>query len=153
MPVLEVRNLARNFDGVKAVDGINFDVDQGEFVSIIGPNGAGKTTLFNLITGTDQPTHGSITFEGQSLVGLRPDQFASRGIARTFQHGRVFGNLSVLDNVMVGAQTRRKASGEPFVILHGEGAKTAARMGITDLRLTLSHSDHYAVAHALALGE
>ncbi len=110
MAVLEVRNLARNFDGIKAVDDISLDVDSGEFVSIIGPNGAGKTTLFNLITGTDQPTKGSITFEEQSLVGLRPDQFASRGIARTFQHGRVFGNLSVLDNVMVGAQARRKAS-------------------------------------------
>ncbi len=110
MALLEVRDLSRNFDGVLAVDGISLDVNAGEFVSIIGPNGAGKTTLFNLITGTDQPTHGSITFEGQPLLGLRPDQFAGRGIARTFQHGRVFGNLSVLDNVLVGAHTRRKAS-------------------------------------------
>lgn len=110
MAILEVRNLSRNFDGIKAVDDISLDVASGEFVSIIGPNGAGKTTLFNLITGTDQPTHGTITFEGQSLLGLRPDQFASRGIARTFQHGRVFGNLSVLDNVLVGAHARRKTS-------------------------------------------
>ncbi len=110
MALLEVRNLSRNFDGVLAVDDVSFGVNAGEFVSIIGPNGAGKTTLFNLITGTDQPTQGNITFEGQSLVGLRPDQFASRGIARTFQHGRVFGNLSVLDNVLVGAHTRRKAT-------------------------------------------
>ncbi len=110
MALLEIRNLSRNFDGVKAVDDINLDVGNGEFVSIIGPNGAGKTTLFNLITGTNQPTQGTITFEGQSLVGLRPDQFASRGIARTFQHGRVFGNLSVLDNVLVGAHARRKSS-------------------------------------------
>ncbi|MBI1282608.1 MAG: ATP-binding cassette domain-containing protein [Anaerolineaceae bacterium] len=110
MPLLEICNLARYFEGVKAVDDISLDVASGEFVSIIGPNGAGKTTLFNLITGTDQPTHGTITFEEHSLVGLRPDQFASRGIARTFQHGRVFGNLSVLDNVLVGAHARRKAS-------------------------------------------
>ncbi len=110
MAILEIRNLSRNFDGIKAVDDISLDVDSGAFVSIIGPNGAGKTTLFNLITGTDQPTQGTITFEGQSLVGLRADQFASRGIARTFQHGRVFGNLSVLDNVLVGAHARRKAS-------------------------------------------
>ena len=110
MALLEIRNVARHFEGVRAVDDISLDVESGAFVSIIGPNGAGKTTLFNLITGTDQPTSGSIMFEGQSLVGLRPDQFASRGIARTFQHGRVFGNLSVLDNVLVGAHTRRKAS-------------------------------------------
>ena len=110
MALLEIRNVSRNFDGVLAVDDINLDIQAGQLVSIIGPNGAGKTTLFNLITGTDQVTAGQITFEGQSLIGLRPDQFAGRGIARTFQHGRVFGNLSVLDNVLVGAHARRKVS-------------------------------------------
>ena len=122
MAILEVRNLSRNFDGVLAVDDISLDVESSAFVSIIGPNGAGKTTLFNLITGTDQPTHGKITFEGQSLVGLRPDQFASRGIARTFQHGRVFGNLSILDNVLIGAQARRKASRPRNLIVEFFGA-------------------------------
>jgi branched-chain amino acid transport system ATP-binding protein len=110
MALLEVKNVSRNFDGVLAVDNVSLAVNEGEFVSIIGPNGAGKTTLFNLITGTDQPTHGEISFDAKSLVGLKPDQFASRGIARTFQHGRVFANLSVLDNVLVGAHTRRRAS-------------------------------------------
>jgi branched-chain amino acid transport system ATP-binding protein len=110
MPLLETDHLSRNFDGVLAVDAVSLSVEACEFVSIIGPNGAGKTTLFNLITGTDQPTGGDIRFEGQSLVGLKPDQFARRGIARTFQHGRVFANLSVLDNVLVGAHTRRRAS-------------------------------------------
>lgn len=110
MALLEIRNVSRNFDGVLAVDDISLDIQAGQLVSIIGPNGAGKTTLFNLITGTDQLTAGQIIFEGQSLIGLRPDQFAGRGIARTFQHGRVFGNLSVLDNVLVGAHTRRKVS-------------------------------------------
>ncbi|MEP7286634.1 MAG: ABC transporter ATP-binding protein [Chloroflexota bacterium] len=108
--LLEIRNLSRNFDGVLAVDDISFDVNTGEFVSIIGPNGAGKTTLFNLITGTDQPTQGQIQFEGKALVGLQPDQFAGRGLARTFQNGRVFGNLSVLDNVLIGAHSRRRDS-------------------------------------------
>ncbi|HVU13297.1 MAG TPA: ABC transporter ATP-binding protein [Phototrophicaceae bacterium] len=110
MALLEIRDLARSFDGVLAVADVSFDVAEGEFVSIIGPNGAGKTTLFNLITGTDRPTHGEITFAGQTLVGLPAAQFAGRGIARTFQHGRVFGNLSVLDNVLVGATARRRAS-------------------------------------------
>ncbi|MBA3874971.1 MAG: ABC transporter ATP-binding protein [Anaerolineae bacterium] len=122
MALLEIRNVARHFDGVRAVDNISLDVASGAFVSIIGPNGAGKTTLFNLITGTDQPTSGSITFEGQSLVGLQPDQFAGRGIARTFQHGRVFGNLSVLDNVLVGAHTRRKASRPRNMVVEFFGA-------------------------------
>jgi len=110
MPLLEVKNLARNFAGVLAVDNVNLSVNEGETVSVIGPNGAGKTTLFNLITGLDQPTRGEISFAGQSLVGLPADQFAGRGIARTFQHGRVFGNLSVLDNVLVGAHARRRAA-------------------------------------------
>ena len=116
MPFLDVRTLTRSFDGVVAVDDISFDVSQGEFVSIIGPNGAGKTTLFNLITGTDRPTRGDIVFDGKSLVNLHPDRFARRGIARTFQHGRVFGNLSVLDNVLIGAHTRRKASQSPNLV-------------------------------------
>ena len=110
MALLEIDHLSRSFEGVLAVDDVSFAVAEGEFVSIIGPNGAGKTTLFNLITGTDRPTHGEITFAGKSLVGLPPAQFASRGIARTFQHGRVFANLSVLDNVLIGATARRRAS-------------------------------------------
>lgn len=122
MPLLEVKNLARNFAGVLAVDNVNLSVNEGETVSVIGPNGAGKTTLFNLITGLDQPTQGEIIFAGQSLVGLPADQFAGRGIARTFQHGRVFGNLSVLDNVLVGAHARRRAaqSRRPLVGLVSE---------------------------------
>ena len=107
MSLLEIKNLSRNFDGILAVDDISLAVEEGETVSIIGPNGAGKTTLFNLITGTDRPTKGQISLDGAALVGLNPDQFASRGMARTFQHGRVFGNLSVLDNVLIGAHARR----------------------------------------------
>lgn len=109
-PLLRLTRLSRNFDGVLAVDGVSFDVDEGETVSVIGPNGAGKTTLFNLITGLDRPTQGDILLHGRSLLGLRADQFAERGIARTFQHGRVFGNLSVLDNVLIGAHSRLQAA-------------------------------------------
>lgn len=119
MALLEVRNLTRNFDGVMAVDDISLDVKRGETVSIIGPNGAGKTTLFNLITGTDQPTSGKINFNGESLAGLGVDRFAAIGIARTFQHGRVFGNLSVLGNVLIGAHTRRNRPYNPAVELLG----------------------------------
>lgn len=119
MALLEIDHISRNFDGVLAVDDISFLVHEGETVSVIGPNGAGKTTLFNLITGLDQPTQGEIRFTGQPLTGLPVDQFATRGIARTFQHGRVFGNLSVLENVLVGAHARRatRRSSLPLVNL------------------------------------
>jgi branched-chain amino acid transport system ATP-binding protein len=117
MALLEVQGLSRTFDGILAVDDVSFSVDEGETVSVIGPNGAGKTTLFNLITGLDRPTQGEIRFAGQSLRGLRADQFAERGIARTFQHGRVFGNLSVLDNVLIGAHARRRVARPRLPIL------------------------------------
>ncbi|MFN8488792.1 MAG: ABC transporter ATP-binding protein [Caldilineaceae bacterium] len=106
--LLNVNGLSRNFAGVRAVDNVSFSVKEGELVSVIGPNGAGKTTLFNLLTGLDQPTQGEIIFDGKALVGMPADHFAAYGIARTFQHGRVFGNLSVLDNVLVGAHARRQ---------------------------------------------
>ena len=90
--------------------GVDLDVAEGEFVSIIGPNGAGKTTLFNLITGLDRPDAGSVSAStGQDVTGWRPERLAALGMARTFQHGRVFANLSVLDNVLIGAHTRLRA--------------------------------------------
>lgn len=110
MALLEIREIARHFDGIKAVDGVSFQVEEGETLSVIGPNGAGKTTLFNLLTGVDQPTSGDIFLHGQRMTGIRADQIARHGIARTFQHGRVFGNMSVLDNVLIGAHTRRHAA-------------------------------------------
>ncbi|MEH1819663.1 MAG: ABC transporter ATP-binding protein [Nostoc sp.] len=109
MNILEVAKLSRSFGGVVAVNNLDLKVGLGEVVSVIGPNGAGKTTLFNLISGLDQPDTGSIQFYNQSIVGLRPEALAYRGLARTFQHGRVFGNISVLDNVLVGAHTRLRA--------------------------------------------
>lgn len=110
MTLLQIQHLSRNFEGVLAVDNVSFTVNEGETISVIGPNGAGKTTLFNLITGLDQPTAGDIILAGKSLVGLPADRFAAHGLARTFQHGRVFGNLSVLDNVLLGAHARRRAA-------------------------------------------
>ena len=92
-----------------AVDAIDLDVNDGELVSVIGPNGAGKTTLFNLLTGLDTADAGSVRFDGAELSRASAEQVARHGLARTFQHGRVFGNLSVLDNVLVGAHTRLAA--------------------------------------------
>jgi ABC-type branched-subunit amino acid transport system ATPase component len=108
--VLEVRDLARHFGGVRAVDGVSFRVDEGEFVSIIGPNGSGKTTAFNLISGLLRPNAGRIDFAGHRIDGLSPDRIAELGLARTFQNGRVFGNMTVRDNVLLGMHTRLPAA-------------------------------------------
>jgi len=104
--LLEIRGLVRRFGGLTAVNAVDLHVAEGELLSVIGPNGAGKTTLFNLVTGLDRPDEGQVLFEGQDITGLPAQQLAARGLARTFQHGRVFANLSVLDNVLVGAHTR-----------------------------------------------
>jgi branched-chain amino acid transport system ATP-binding protein len=108
-PILQLDGLTRRFGGVTAVDQLSLSVAEGELVSIIGPNGAGKTTMFNLVTGLDRPDAGAVTFAGRDITGLPAEQLAAIGFARTFQHGRVFGNLSVLDNVLVGAHTQLKA--------------------------------------------
>ncbi|TFW58100.1 ABC transporter ATP-binding protein [Bradyrhizobium sp. MOS001] len=108
-PMLSLRGLTRRFGGLTAVDAIDLDLARGELISIIGPNGAGKTTLFNLVTGLDRPDAGNVRFEGQDITGLSPERLAAGGIARTFQLGRVFGNLSVMDNVLIGAHTRLRA--------------------------------------------
>ncbi len=110
MELLRTENLTKYFGGLAAVKDLNFSVREGEIVSIIGPNGSGKTTLFNLITGIYQPDAGDIIFQGESLVGLRPDEIARRGIARTYQMLRVFANMSVMDNVLVGMHVHLKSS-------------------------------------------
>ncbi len=106
MPVLRIRGLTHYFGGLRAVHDFNLDLEPGELIGIIGPNGAGKTTVFNLITGVYCPTEGEILFNGHNLVGKRPDQIVSLGIARTFQTIRLFKNLSVLDNVRIARFAR-----------------------------------------------
>ena len=110
MTLLQAENITRSFGGVHAVAGVSLSMAVGEFVSIIGPNGAGKTTLFNLLSGHDRPDGGSIRFGGAAITGWPPERIAALGLARTFQHGRVFGNLSVRDNVLMGAHHRLRAA-------------------------------------------
>ena len=109
-PLLEVRDLVRAFGGVRAVDGVSFDVFPGQTVSLIGPNGSGKTTAFNLISGLLRPDSGTVRFAGERISGRRPERIAELGIARTFQNGRVFGNMTVHDNVLVGMHSRLRAA-------------------------------------------
>lgn len=99
--LLRTENVSEVFGGLKAVTDFNIHLDRGELVGLIGPNGAGKTTAFNMLTGVYQPTTGTITFEGKSIVGLKPYQVTQRGIARTFQNIRLFSELTVLENVKI----------------------------------------------------
>jgi branched-chain amino acid transport system ATP-binding protein len=108
-PLLELSGVTKHFGGLAAVQDVDLQVRPREIVSIIGPNGAGKTTVFNLITCLYRPTSGDIRLEGRSLVGLSPDHVVRRGIARTFQNIRLFNNMTVLENVLVGQHSRLKA--------------------------------------------
>jgi branched-chain amino acid transport system ATP-binding protein len=107
MMLLEVRNLSKEFDGLRALDEVSFTTEGGEILGIIGPNGAGKTTLFNLISGIYPSSGGEVLFQGRSILGLKPHQISRLGIGRTFQIVRPFQNLDVETNVLV-------ASGHPF---------------------------------------
>ncbi|MFD7843573.1 ABC transporter ATP-binding protein [Nocardia sp. NPDC059764] len=108
--VLTVTGLRRSFGGVQAVDGIEFTIAAGEFVSIIGPNGSGKSTTVNLISGVLKPDAGDVLVRGKRIRPGRPEAAAAAGIARTFQNGRVFGTMTVRENVDVGLQTTLRAT-------------------------------------------
>jgi branched-chain amino acid transport system ATP-binding protein len=107
--LLVARGIAKRFGGVQALADVSFGIRKGEIYGLIGPNGAGKTTLFNVLTGIYPPDGGTFTFAGQTLGGLKPNDVAARGIARTFQNIRLFGNLSALENVMIGRHVRTRA--------------------------------------------
>jgi branched-chain amino acid transport system ATP-binding protein len=104
--LLEVRDIHLSFKGVKAVDGVSFHVDDGELFAIIGPNGAGKTSLFNAINQVYHPEEGEILWKGESLVGVKPNVTAERGIARTFQNIALYPHMTVLENILTGRHTR-----------------------------------------------
>jgi len=109
MSLLQLEGVSLSFGGLRVVDELDLEVDEGEIVSIIGPNGAGKTTLFNLITGIYRPDEGDIRLDGSSIVGLQPHQISCRGVSRTFQTLRLFLNMSVKENVMAAAYGHTKA--------------------------------------------
>jgi len=111
MPLLQTTNVVKRFGGLTAVNKMNFSLEKGQIASIIGPNGAGKTTFFNTLTGIYRPEEGEVLFEEQTLIGLRPDQVAERGIARTFQNIRLFGSMTVIENILVGMHTQLKQRG------------------------------------------
>ena len=125
MVLLEVQGLTKSFGGLTAVNDLSFELKKGEILGIIGPNGAGKTTLFNLITGFYHPTTGTVSFKGEKITGLRPYQICKRGLALTFQITQPFANLTVLENVKIGAYSRipsnKEATQEALRILETVG--------------------------------
>jgi branched-chain amino acid transport system ATP-binding protein len=155
MPILEGRGVTRYFGGLAAVSDVDFRVETGEVLGLIGPNGAGKTTLFNLISAALAPKSGSILFKGKEITGLKPYQICRMGLSRTFQTVKVFGNLSVMENVLLGAffggegrtaspdALEAAAKALEFVGL-SEAAATPAR------DLTLANQKRLEVARALA---
>ncbi|WP_218083103.1 ABC transporter ATP-binding protein [Anthocerotibacter panamensis] len=107
--LLSVKNLTKQFGGLTAVKDVTFGLDKGEILSVIGPNGAGKTTLFNMLTGIYTPTTGEVQLAKTALTGLKPHQIADAGLARTFQNIRIFANMTVCENVMIGRHLRTRA--------------------------------------------
>ena len=108
-PILEIREITKRFGGLTALSDVSFAIDRGAIFGLIGPNGAGKTTLFNVLTGLYVHDEGHFSFEGNQLEAMTPDRIAGIGIARTFQNIRLFGNLSALENVMIGRHVRTRA--------------------------------------------
>ena len=126
--LLTVEGLRKRFGGLTAVDDVSFTVDKGSIISVIGPNGAGKTTVFNLITGIYTPDAGAVTLDGKSLLGLRPDQVAGAGLARTFQNIRLFLGMTALENVVVARGLRMTSDywGALFRTAHYKADEQAA---------------------------
>jgi branched-chain amino acid transport system ATP-binding protein len=155
MPILEGQGVTKHFGGLAAVSNVDFHVDQGEIVGLIGPNGAGKTTLFNLISGALPISSGEIRFKGQKLNGLKPHRICKIGVSRTFQETKVFSNMPVLQNVLVGA-----FFGSPNRVLGTDAAREASQalefvglsaMSATPIHdLTLVDQKRVEVARALA---
>lgn len=107
-PLFEADNISISFGGIKAVDGVTFDVGEGEIFAIVGPNGAGKSTIFNLISRIYEPTGGRLSFQGHDITNVPPDTIARRGIARTFQNIELFEHATVLDNLLIGRHCRAR---------------------------------------------
>jgi len=155
MRILEGEGVTKHFGGLAAISNVDFHIDQGEIVGLIGPNGAGKTTLFNLISAALVPKPGVIRFKGQEISGLKPHQISRMGIARTFQSVKVFGNMPVLGNVLLGSlfgtSTRMSsadAAKEATEILEFVGLSTLRAVPAKDL--TLVNQKRLEVARALA---
>ena len=156
MPLLQLDQATIRFGGLTAVNAVDFVVNEGELCGLIGPNGAGKTTVFNLITGVYPPTDGAVRFAGRDVRGLRTDQIVALGIARTFQNIRLFGSLSVFDNVRVACNLHRGTSAlQPLIRLGRFQDEEAAIARRVEELLEIFHLGRFrdAPAKSLPYGE
>jgi branched-chain amino acid transport system ATP-binding protein len=134
MALLSLRNVTRRFGGIVALDGVSFEVGEGQIVGLIGPNGAGKTTAFNVITRLYRPNSGEVEFGGETLLKTPVHGIVRRGIARTFQNVELFKTMTVLDNVLVGAHTRgREGSADAHEALDYVGLSAIAERPVAGL--------------------
>lgn len=133
--MLSVTDLAIHFGGLKAVDGLSFDVNEGEIFTIIGPNGAGKTTVFNLLSRIYAPTHGDMVFQGESLLSTPAHGIADKGIARTFQNIELFDHATVLQNLLVGRKRHGRTSFVEDLLFfpHVKRAERAHRRAVEEI--------------------
>ncbi|SHG70121.1 amino acid/amide ABC transporter ATP-binding protein 1, HAAT family (TC 3.A.1.4.-) [Thermosyntropha lipolytica DSM 11003] len=156
MPILKLEKITQEFGGLRALDSVDLEVREREIFGVIGPNGAGKTTLFNIITGIYVPTEGDLLFKGKKLNGLPAHKIASLGIARTFQNIRLFGRLSVEDNVKIGSMALMPAGfwssllGLPSERKAGRKAEEKSRFLLKMLGLYEKRKEY---ASSLAYGE
>jgi branched-chain amino acid transport system ATP-binding protein len=155
MRILEGEKVTKYFGGLAAVYQADFDINEGEIVGLIGPNGAGKTTLFNLISGAHMLTSGRTRFKGENITGLKPNQICKRGIARTFQLIKLFGNMTVLENVLLGTLfgtstsiNKSDARSESLELLEFVGLSAVEATPAKEL--TLANQKRLEVARALA---
>ncbi|MGI6262783.1 MAG: ABC transporter ATP-binding protein [Succiniclasticum sp.] len=126
--LIEVHDLSIQFGGVKAVDNVSFSMEKGEVLGVIGPNGSGKTTLFNLLSGIYKPTSGTIILDGEHIEGLSADKVFQKGISRTFQNGRLFGNMNVIENILIGFEQVRNTT--PLAALSFRKGKAALEKSV-----------------------
>jgi branched-chain amino acid transport system ATP-binding protein len=163
---LKVEHVGIRFGGLVALSDLNFAVDEGEIVSLIGPNGAGKTTAFNIVTGFLTPTHGSVSYRGTALKGLKPHQIADIGLVRTFQRTSVFPNDTVYDNLLIGLHRQSRVHLSEAIIglprarlverrVREQASELAEWVGLgrrfDDLAGSLSYGEQRLVGVALAL--
>lgn len=134
--LLETSNLAMHFKGLKAVSSFSATLEEGGIYGLIGTNGAGKTTIINMLSGVLKPTAGSILFDGEEITGLRPDKIAQMGILRTYQNLRLFKKMSVLQNVIIGAQMHKTYN-------HGEAILGLPRFRKEERELEESDGDAF----------